>query len=164
MSQNRGKQFEKVISSSFLSQSDTAVVRLQDTMNGYLGSANICDLVVYNAPNIYFVECKTIHGNTFPLTNISSHQWQGLLEVASVHGAIAGVVCWWVNKDVTMFMPIKTLHKLKLQGKKSIRFDMSNKDFLHIQGKKKRVFFDYDMNKFFKQAKEKYNGVKLFSC
>lgn len=157
MSSNRGKQFEDVIKKAFEKVPNTTVIRLHDQMNGYLGSANICDFVIYHYPHQFLIECKTIHGNTFPLANISKHQWEGLLEVESIKGVVAGVLVWWVDKDATMFLPIKELQKLKQQDKKSVRYDLKNSKFIQIYGKKKRVFFDYDIAEFI--AEVKYRGV-----
>jgi hypothetical protein len=105
-----------------------------------------------------------VHGNTLPFSNITDNQWEGMLKAAQHKGVIAGVICWWVDKDVTMFMPIQLLDYLHKKGDKSIRYDCDwnigepgDKPFtfknvyecIPIQGKKKRVFFDYDMNAFF---------------
>lgn len=154
MAENRGKQFESIIRSAFAAVSNTTVVRLQDPTTGFLGNANTCDFIIYNYPNQYFIECKTIHGNTFPLSNISKHQWEGLSEVAPIKGVIAGVICWWVDKDVTMFLPIRELKKLKAEGKKSVRFDDRNNKFVHLVGTKKRVFFNYNLKDFIERTKQ----------
>lgn len=154
MSENRGKQFEAIIRRTFSAVKDTTVVRLQDPTTGYLGNSNICDFIIYNYPNQYFIECKTIHGNTFPLSNISKNQWEGLLEVAPIKGVVAGIICWFVDKDTTLFLPIQELQKLKQQGKKSVRFDIHNSKFIPIAGKKKRVFFEYSMKEFIERTKK----------
>jgi len=152
MSVNRGKDFEQKIKEAFLKIPNVSVDRLHDQMTGYkVTSANICDFIVYKYPYEYYIECKSVHGNTLPFSNISDRQWNGLLEKSKISGVYAGVICWWVDKDVTKFLPIQLLQKIKDKGGKSIRYDIlasSGYPTLEIQGKKKRVFFDYDMTTF----------------
>ena len=71
---------------------------------------------------------------------------------ATKSGVFAGVIIWWVDKDVTKFIPIQMLQAMKLKGAKSIRYDVvasSGYYPIELTGKKKRVFFDYDMDAFF---------------
>ena len=147
MATNRGKQFEEVIKEAFEKVPETSVVRLHDQTNGYLGSRNHCDFIVYHKPLEYHLELKSVHGNTLPFTNITDNQWKGLLEKSKIKGVVAGIICWWVDKDVTKFIPIEDLEILKQQGNKSFRYDWLG---MEIIGKKKRVFFDYDMKDFFR--------------
>lgn len=154
--QNRGKQFEDVIRSAFEKVSGVSVDRLHDQTTGYKGSQNICDFIVYREPYEYYFECKSIHGNTLPFRNITDTQWNGLLNKSKIQGVFAGVICWWVDKDITRFLPIQTLQMLKEDGRKSINcywescIDVYNTRYnlIEINGKKKRVFFDYDMEEF----------------
>ena len=113
MSVNRGKQFEEVVKESFLKLSDVSIDRLHDQTNGFLGSKNICDFIVYRKPYEYYIECKSVHGNTLPFTNITDRQWNGLLEKSQINGVFAGILCWWVDKDVTRFIPIQMLTFLR---------------------------------------------------
>lgn len=157
---NRGKQFENIIKEAFEKVPNTSVVRLHDQTTGYIGSSNHCDFIVYHKPVELHLECKSVHGNTFPFSNITDTQYKGLLEKSKVDGVIAGVIVWWADKDVTKFIPIQMLQALKNMGKKSIRYDEevfcdSNGDgyvTTTIEGKKKRVFFEYDMEAFLKEV------------
>ena len=173
MSVNRGKQFEEVIKEAFEQVKDVSVVRLHDQTTGYMGSSNHCDFIVYKRPYEYHIECKSVHGNTLSIHsnpkpdkngklhgfygNITDTQWEGLLEKSKISGVIAGVICWWIDKDTTMFLPIQILQKLRdNEGYKSYRFDWYHWNGLQktveIKGKKKRVFFEYDMNKFLEEV------------
>lgn len=173
--QNRGKQFEKIIKESFEKVSDTSVYRLYDTMGGYSSVANIADYVIYHYPYQYFIECKTVlKGNTLSINsndpkkkygNISNTQWEGMLEMSKIKGVYCGILCWWVEKDVTKFIPIQLLEVIHREGQKSIRYDFGSLLSEHecpcrenkilrthtIFGEKKRVFFDYKMDKFFEE-------------
>ena len=153
MSENRGKQFESVIKTSF-ENSNFCIDRLHDQTNGFKGSQNICDFVVFRQPNIMYLECKSCHGNTLPFFNITQTQWNGLLEKDLYCGVYAGVMIWWINKDITKFVPIYNLQILADSGAKSIRFDTAFG--IEVPGKKKRVFFEYDMEKFWEELKNEY--------
>ena len=153
MSENRGKQFESVIKTSF-ENSNFCIDRLHDQTNGFKGSQNICDFVVFRQPNIMYLECKSCHGNTLPFSNITQTQWNGLLEKDLYCGVYAGVMIWWIDKDITKFVPIYNLQILADSGAKSIRFDTASG--IEVPGKKKRVFFEYDMEKFWEELKNEY--------
>lgn len=150
MAVNRGKQFENVIRECLERVPNVSVDRIHDQTNGFRGSSNICDFTVYKYPNQFYFECKTVHGNTLPFKNITDTQWKGLLEKSKIRGVRAGVICWWVDKDVTAFIDITMLENIKsFGGRKSIRYDCpKTSNFIPIKGKKKRVFFDYDMEEF----------------
>ena len=167
MGKNRGKQFEEHIQKAFEKIPGVSIVRLHDQTTGYLGSSNHCDFIVYKKPYEYHIECKSVHGNTLSIHsipkkdskgvlhgfygNITDTQWEGLLEKSKIPGVVAGVICWWVDKDITLFIDIRRLKFLRDTGCKSIRYD--NEEWtdliIPIKGKKKRVFFDYDMEDFF---------------
>ena len=164
MAQNRGKQFEEVVKKAFLKIPDVSIDRLHDQMNGYLGSSNIADFIVYKKPYEYYIECKSVHGNTLSICgndpkhkygNITNKQWEGLLEKSKIKGVIAGVLCWWVDKDVTKFIPIQTLVQLRQTEMKSVRYDLGCLEIMTVLGKKKKVFFDYDMEYFFHQIEKR---------
>lgn len=173
MAENRGKKFENVIREAFEKVPNTSVVRLHDQTTGYEGSSNHCDFVVYRKPFEYHIECKSVHGNTLSIHsipkpdkkgvlhgfygNITDKQWTGLLEKSKIEGVYAGVICWWVDRDTTMFIDIRLLQKLRELNYKSIdycaSFALENIDNLSemwtwVTGEKKRVFFDYDMRRF----------------
>ena len=148
MAYNRGKQFEDVVREAFEKVPGVSIDRLHDQTTGWKGSTNICDFIVYREPYEYYFECKSVHGNTLPFSNITDKQWQGMLEKSQIDGVYAGIICWFVDKDDTRFFPIQYLQKYKQLGCKSVAaFDESD-DIVHpiqIKGKKKRVFFEYDM-------------------
>ena len=145
---NRGKQFERVIKESFEKVPGVSIDRLHDQTSGFKGSQNICDFIVYKEPYEYYIECKSVHGASLPFSNITDTQWNGLLEKSKIQGVFAGVICWWIDKDVTKFIPIQALQWNKENGYKSLRYDHNGTSFIEIKGKKKRVFFDYNMEDF----------------
>lgn len=154
MAQNRGKKFEYVIREAFERVPGVSLDRLNDNTAGFKGIAGICDFIVYREPYEYYFECKSVHGNTLPFRNISATQWKGLMEKSQIDGVFAGVICWWIDKDRTFFLPIQKLAVWRYFDSalqlKSISVEQAEKDVgcIEIKGKKKRVFFNYDMEKF----------------
>lgn len=150
MPPNYGKQFEQVVREAFEKVPNVSIDRLHDQTTGWKGSANICDFIVYREPYEYYFECKSINRGTFPFSNITDTQWNGLLQKSQIEGVFAGVICWFIDKDATFFIPIQVLNHDKSIGHKSISckscYEYSS--IVEITGKKKRVFFDYDMEKF----------------
>ena len=153
MAVNRGKKFEEVVRKAFQKVDGVSIDRLADPMAGYAGVRNVCDFIVYKYPHQYYVECKSVHGNTLPFSNISDNQWKGLLEKSKINGVHAGILCWWVDKDVTAWLPIEELTVYR-EYSKSVKYcDPHPRS--HIPGKKKRVFYEYDMNKFFEEMEKR---------
>ena len=169
MGKNRGKQFEEQIRQAFEKVPDVSVVRLHDQTTGYIGSSNHCDFIVYKKPYEYHIECKSVHGNTLSIHsipkpdkkgvlhgfygNITDAQWEGLVEKSAIDGVVAGVLCWWVDLNETWFIPIWVLEDARnVMKDKSINLKHPYMQgyWTPIPGKKKRVFFDYEMEQFLK--------------
>ena len=149
MGVNRGKQFEEIVKEGFERVPMLSIDRIPDQMSGRKGSTNICDFVAYKLPYIYYLECKTTYGNTLPFSNITDNQWKGLLNKSHYPGVFAGIICWWIDRDVTLYIPIETLQTMKMNGCKSIRYDIGMETSLEvyrIDSIKKRVFCEYDFN------------------
>lgn len=144
---NLGKRFEQIIGKAFEAYPSTSVDRIPDQTMRYKGRKNVSDFIVYRCPDLYYVECKTVHGNTLPFANIT--QFDALMEKTKIYGVQAGVLCWWVDKDVTRWLPIERLAICRAEGAKSIRFDDPLNDSKIITGRKKKVFFTYDLSSFF---------------
>jgi len=157
---NRGKQFESVIKEAFEKVDGVSIDRLHDQTNGFAGSKNICDFIVYKKPYEYYIECKSVHGNTLPFSNITDRQWQGLLEKSQIEGVFAGIICWWIDLDETWFIPIWVIEDAKREGAKSVNLKHPHMKgyWTSIEGKKKRVFFEYDMKSFFKRRQNFWIG------
>ena len=146
---SRGKDFEDVVKQAFEKIPNTSVYRIPDQQSYKVDSKNPCDFFVYHKPILYALECKATNKPSLPFTNITEYQWTELLKMSKVDGVVAGILCWWVNNDVTMFIPIQFLEILKQNGAKSIRYDADDKSLIVIPGRKKRIFWEYEMVKLF---------------
>ena len=185
MSVNRGKQFEKVVQECFERIDDVSIDRIHDQTTGYKGSTNICDFIVFRQPNEFYFECKTIHGNTLSIYSnpkedkrghvygfygdITDKQWEGLAEKSQIEGVYAGILCWWVDKNVTRFIPIQNLQHIRdFCGAKSIKYDgtfpvvydkhreYDRYENIELIAERKRVFYDYDMEALLNEITERY--------
>ena len=148
---NRGKQFEDTLRDQFKKIPDTLCLRLYDITMGYKEINNPCDLIVFRQGTLDLFECKAIHGNTLNFkSHIRKNQWEGLLENAYIPAVNAGIIVWFMDWDITLYIDIQTLKQMKDAGYKSfnIKKDLNKVEKVYIDGTKKRVFFDYDLSTF----------------
>lgn len=155
---NKGKQFEQVIHQAFSKVPDVSIDRLRDAPRKLKGVDNPSDFIVYKKPHEVYVECKSHKGNTLPFSCIRDEQIKGMTEKAKIEGVKAGIIVWYIDKDITVWYPIGLVVERILALEKSLNVkdtelwssDVWDKDkrCIVIQGKKKRVYFDYDMEKF----------------
>lgn len=148
MSINRGKQFEDIIREQFKKLKNVVTIRLYDVTTGYINQNNICDLIVYDEGTLNLIECKAVHENTLNFkSHIKQNQWDGLLEESCKPGVNAGILVWFIDHDVTLWLDIQYLQTLKEYGYKSFNVNDEGYDY-KLNGTKKRVFFEYDLKGF----------------
>lgn len=108
---------------------------------------------MYQYPNILYLECKAIHGNCLNFkSHIKESQWNGLIEIANknIQGVHAGIICWFIDVDKTRYIPIQELQEMRNNGYKSFNINTDNQGYI-VWGEKKRVFFEYDLEKFMEE-------------
>ena len=140
------EQFEKL--------HDTSVDRLYDVTTGYKNQNNICDFIVYRNGNLNYFECKSVHGNTLNFkSDIRANQWRGLLKKSCISGVNAGIICWFIDHDITIYLPIEDLQYLLQEGNKSFNILKDKEKILSVEiiGTKRKIFFDYDLDHFLKE-------------
>ena len=149
---NKGKQFEEVIKKSFLKVPDVDITRLRDAPRKQKGVDNPSDFIVYKEPHEIYVECKSHKGNTLPFSCIREEQIRGLFEKSMIRGVKAGIILWYIDHDLTVWIPIREIRFWINAGKKSINIkDLDQLSHIVIQGNKKRVYFDYFMDDFLRR-------------
>lgn len=139
------KEFEDRVRKGWIkSFPDGVIIRLYDTMNGYFNIKNICDFIGYVYPNIYFLECKVHAGASIPFDKIT--QYDKMIEVAGLHGVRSGVIIYLYDKEKVYYVPIKTIEKMKADGKKSVGLRAVEEGYrvIEIPSTKLRVFMDSD--------------------
>ena len=154
--QNRGKDFEAEIRKCLEVLPNVSFDRLPDPMAGYSGIRNICDFSMYNYPHMFFLECKSLYGNTLNYASgITQNQWDGLFEKSKIKGCIAGVCVWYIDYDLTVFVKIQDMWDHRQEGNKSLNIsDITSENSVNhliIDGVKKRVKFNYFGETFLKK-------------
>jgi len=152
---NLGKKFEDVIRESFLKVPGVSIDRLRDAPRKMKNVDNPSDFIVYKYPHEIYVECKSHKGNTLPFSCIREEQLRGMEEKSLIDGVKAGIIVWYIDHDVTVWIPICDVLCWFKEGNKSINVkDLSKMKHIVIQGKKKRVYFNYDMEEFLRRLYE----------
>ena len=146
MALNRGKQFEKKFSLDLKATvPGIDINRIYDTVSGYKSVSNTSDFICYLYPNMFYLECKSCKGNTFPFSNL--HQYDKLKLKVGIKGVRAGAVIWFREHNKLFYVPIKTFTKMMEDGKKSINVNKSIEEgyrIIDVPSKIKRVFLDSD--------------------
>lgn len=145
MAHSRGKQWEEKVKNDLLKLPDVSLERIPDQVTGYkTTSQNPCDFYVYLYPHFYYIECKSVNGNTF---GVDFAQYERLLVRAGRRGVRAGVMLWWIPHQKVAYVPIKTFEKLIADGKRSVNIKMLGTDeyrLIEIPSVTKRVYPDCD--------------------
>ena len=153
MAKNKGKQFEDVVKKAFEQVDGVSIDRLRDAPRKLKGVDNPSDFIVYKEPHEVYVECKSHRGNTLPFSCIRPEQITGMYEKSKIQGVKAGIIVWYIDHDLTVWVPIDEVVSMIESGYKSINIKDLNypRNIIRIEGKKKRVYFDYDMQKFLEE-------------
>ena len=76
-------------------------------------------------------------------------QIKGMIEKSQIEGVKAGLIIWYIDKDITVWIPINEVNRLIDAGYKSINVkNLEDVKHIIIRGTKKRIYFDYYMNDF----------------
>ena len=148
MAINKGKIWEKCVEESWgNSFPNSFILRLPDQQNGYFGtSRNVVDYIAFNSPYLYLIECKTIKGNTLPLSNLK--QYERMLAYNKVDCVKIGFLVWWQDRGTTAWVPLDAITQLKDENKKSVHVDyVKNKlyNIIEIPNIIKRVYPKCDL-------------------
>lgn len=145
MPKNYGKAFESKFKEDWLKINNSTIDRLYDVTMGYRSISQVCDFIGFVYPNIFYLEIKSIHGNTFPLSNLT--QYDKLKNKIGIFGVRCGVVIWFVEHGRVFYVPISTISKMKEDNKKSVNVNKSIEEgynIIEIPSVKKRIFCDSD--------------------
>lgn len=145
MANNYGKKWEKKFAADFSKVPGSMVTRLFDITNGYKSISNISDFICYIYPYIYYLECKSTQGNTFPLSRLT--QKDDLAKTMGKQGVNAGVILWFIDHYKVCYVSIEEILRLEALGAKSINVKMigdSTYNVVEIPSEKRRLFVDCD--------------------
>ena len=145
MAVNYGKKWEAKVMEDFSKLPNSTIDRIYDVTGGKLGIRNICDAIGFKAPNIFYLECKSVRGNTFPLVNFT--QYEKLAAKVGIPGVRSGVLLWFIDHQRVLYVPTSTFTKLKNDAKKSVNIKMLEADEYNIKlipSVTKRIFPECD--------------------
>ena len=147
MAVSKGKQFEAKIKEQLEALPDVLVERLYDVMNGYSKIKTPADFIVYKGDLLYYVECKSIHGPSIPLDNLT--QLEELEKRCAKNPNVRGVfLIWFVDKQITYCVDCKYVREQLKQGLKRFNYltllNTQDSGFCVLQGVYKRVYGVYD--------------------
>ena len=140
---------------------NTFIYRLPDQQSGYAGggSQNPCDFICYPGSLELMVECKAHKGASIPFSKIP--QYERMLDYKGLHKTFPGVVVWFYEKDIVIWVSIEEMEKMVLAGEKSIGLRMlQNKKYniITIPSTKLRAFMESDYTYLVKQLEAMSNG------
>lgn len=141
MPTNYGKKWEVKIKEDLSLMEGVSIDRIYDSVSGYKSISNISDFIAYVYPNIFYLEAKSILGNTFPLKNLT--QYDKLKEKVGIKGVRAGVILWFIDHATVLYVPISTITHLMEDGKKSVNIKMLGEGVYNLKlipSVTKRVF------------------------
>lgn len=146
---NLGKNFEEVVRKAFEKVPNVSIDRLRDAPKKLKGVDNPADFIVYKKPHEIYVECKSHKGNIFPFSCIRQEQLDGMTDKWCKEGVIAGFMIWFIDHDLTIWVSIDMIKMMIWFDRKSLNIkDLDKIPHLVVPGKKKRVYFQYDMKQF----------------
>jgi hypothetical protein len=154
-SQDIGKKFEDRFKKDYIQCfPDTLIYRLPDQQSGYAGggSSNPCDFMCYPGNCVLMVECKAHAKASIPFSAIP--QYERLLDYKGLYKTFPGVVVWFYEKDIVIWVSIEEMEKMVNDGEKSIGLRMVDKKkpykksyIIHeLPSKKLRTFMETDYN------------------
>lgn len=166
MSVSRGKQFERIVKQELQRIPGVLCDRLYDNTSGFVNINTPSDFIVFRTPNFYFVECKTIHGQSIPNANFVQLP-RILSRLQNVDNAFGYFIIWFVDYKETYvvsatfldryinkqenilnesnFKPKKSINHLELNKFSS----MFEKDVIFPKQEYKRVFPKIDFSNIF---------------
>lgn len=141
---NYGKKFEEQFKHDVSLLENVLVLRLPDQQSGYYGtSQNICDFIIFRNKILYFVELKSIKGNTFPLSNFK--QINKLLSLPNIDGVKKYLIIWYRDHDRIIAVEADRVYNYILQGNKSINVNkLGEVPHIELGVNKRRVMLSAD--------------------
>lgn len=101
--------------------------RIPDQMNGFYGSCNICDFLLYKYPTLYYIESKATYGERFDFARISEYQMTHMLAKSNIAHVEAVVVVLFATYKRAFLLRIKDIAESVSQGHKSINITKIDK-------------------------------------
>lgn len=150
MSENYGKKFEQQFFHDAAQIDHILILRLPDQQSGYYGSSrNICDFIIFRNKKLFFIELKSIGGNTFPFSNFK--QFDKMMQLPTVEGVVKGLIVWFKDHNRVLFFDLNVIDDMIKEGLKSININkIDESQYIEIPSVKKRVLMTSDYSQLFR--------------
>lgn len=124
--------------------------RIPDQMNGFPGSANICDFILYKSPYMYYIESKATWNDNFPFSMITDFQRTEMLKKSKIAGVKSYVIVLFASYKRAFMLDIRDIQASIDSGKKSINIKKIDKwpvPYIEIKTvPSRKTLLDYDKN------------------
>ena len=147
-----GKKWEDKFKATYEKQfPETLIYRLPDQQSGYGGSggSNPCDFMCYPKTCVLMVECKSHKGVSISFNDI--RQYDKMLNFKGLYKTYAGVLVWFYEKDVIIWVSIEEMEKMVNDGEKSIGLRMIKENYpkkyriIEVPATKLRTFMEANL-------------------
>lgn len=148
-----GKKFEDRFAKDYTRCfPDTLCYRLPDQQAGYAGEggSNPCDFMCYPGNSVLMVECKAHKGASISFNDIPQYERQ--LKYKGKYKTFPGVLVWFYEKDIIIWVSIEEMEKMVNDGEKSIGLRMLKDKYpkkyriIEVPAVKLRTFMEADIN------------------
>ena len=148
-----GKKWENKFKATYEKQfPDTLIYRLPDQQGGYAGEggSNPCDFLCYPGDCVLMVECKAKSGISINFNEI--RQYEPQLKYKGKYKTFPGVLVWFYEKDIIIWVSIEEMEKMVLDGEKSLGLRMLKDNYkkkyriINVPATKLRTFMEADIN------------------
>ena len=126
--------------------------RVPDQQTGFYGSRNICDFILFKAPNFYYIESKATYEDNFPFTKgvaISEYQYDNMLEKSKIAGVTSYIVVLFASYQRAFLFNIQDIdNQIQSGGPKSVNIKKMDKwtiPYIEIQTiPSRKALLDYN--------------------
>lgn len=108
--------------------------RLPDQLNGFYGSTNPCDFIMFKKPYFYMIESKATYEDRFDFSMISENQHKDMIEASKVDGVKSIIIVLFASYQRAFILDINDIVASEAAGKKSINIKKESKwDIPHVE-------------------------------
>lgn len=100
--------------------------RLPNQMNGFLGSANICDFTLFKSPKFYYLESKATWADRFDFSMVTDYQQKHMYEKSFIDNVECYVIVLFATYKRAFMINIQDFHNAKESGIKSLNIKKIN--------------------------------------
>ena len=160
MAKNEGKKFEDDFKQSCEKVENFFIMRLVDgtaswssekSDNVRFQAKNICDFVLSYQGKLVLLELKSILKSSLPFGNIKNSQTEGLTKAFNKNAThmFIGFLVNFRDHEETYFMSIEQFNQYVTEvDRKSIPIDFFRNNCILVEQKKKKVRYNYNIEKF----------------